>query len=52
MVQLAIVGFNPPAAFNQYGADAVGFTIHSLLGSGKVYGTTAMPLIKDFFANR
>lgn len=39
-------------AFKTYGKNAVGFTIHSLLGSGKVYGTPAMPLIKEFFASR
>jgi len=39
-------------AFRIYGKNAVGFTIHSLLGSGKVYDTKAMPLIKDFFATR
>ncbi|MAF20201.1 MAG: hypothetical protein CMI55_00805 [Parcubacteria group bacterium] len=36
-------------AFKIYGQNAVGFTIHSLLGSGKVYDTPAMPLIKEFF---
>lgn len=40
------------AAFDQYGANASGFTIHSLLGSGKVYGTPAMPLITNFFATK
>ncbi len=37
---------------NQYATPngATGFTIHSLLGSGKVYDTPAMSLIKDFFA--
>ncbi len=39
-------------AFKTYGRNAVGFTIHSLLGSGKVYDTKAMPLIKEFFATR
>jgi len=43
------VGLN---AFKTYGKNAVGFTIHSLLGSGKVYDTEAMPLIKEFFATR
>jgi len=39
-------------AFNQYAKNAVGFTVHSLLGSGKVYGTAAVPLIREFFAGR
>jgi len=41
------------AAFNQYGISngATGFTIHSLLGTGKVYDTPAFGLIKDFFAS-
>jgi hypothetical protein len=42
------------AAFDQYGyrTGAVGFTIHSLLTTGKVYDTLAMPLIKAFFATK
>jgi hypothetical protein len=41
------------AAFDQYAipAGAQGFTIHSLLSSGQVYNTPAMPIIKDFFAS-
>jgi hypothetical protein len=35
-----------------YAAGAVGFTVHSLLGSGKVYDTPAMPLIKEFFTSK
>ncbi len=39
--------------FNQYGIGngATGFTIHSLLGSGKIYNTPAYSLVKDFFAS-
>jgi hypothetical protein len=40
------------AAFNQHGKSAVGFTVHSLLTTGKVYDTPAMPLIKEFFASK
>jgi len=38
-------------AFEIYGKNAVGFTVHSLLGSGKIYGTKAMLLVKEFFNN-
>ncbi|MFC1790325.1 hypothetical protein ACFLZP_02475 [Patescibacteria group bacterium] len=41
------VGLN---AFNKYGQNAKGFTIHSLLSTGKVYNTAVWPLVKDFFA--
>ena len=37
-------------AFNQYGTGASGFTVHSLLGGGKIYDTLAYPLVKNFFA--
>lgn len=39
-------------AFDEYGSDASGFTVHSLLSDGQVYGTPAWPLIKDFFASK
>lgn len=41
-------------AFDTYGyaTGATGFTIHSLLMSGKVYDTPAIPLIKAFFATK
>lgn len=39
-------------AFNTYAQNASGFTVHSLLGSGKVYDTPAFPLIKTFFAGK
>jgi len=38
-------------AFNQYGKTASGFTVHSLLGAGKIYDTPAYPLVKNFFAS-
>lgn len=37
-------------AFNKYAQTASGFTIHSLLGAGKIYDTPAFDLVKDFFA--
>lgn len=40
------------AAFNEYGNNAVGFTIHSLFTTGKVYDTPVMPMIKGFFASK
>jgi hypothetical protein len=42
------------AAFDQYAypAGAKGFTVHSLLMSGQVFDTPAMPLIKDFFTSK
>ena len=39
-------------AFEKYGENAVGFTVHSLLGAGKVYDTKAFPLIKEFFSSK
>jgi len=39
-------------AFKTYAKSAVGFTIHSLLTTGKVYDTPALPLIKEFFTSR
>ncbi len=41
------------AAFNKHAvpAGAKGFTVHSLLSSGQVYGTPAMSMIKKFFAD-
>jgi hypothetical protein len=39
------------AAFNEHASGAKGFTIHSLFTTGKVYGTPAWPLIKEFFAS-
>ena len=41
------------AAFDEYAysAGAMGFTVHSLLTTGKVYDTPAMQLIKEFFAS-
>jgi len=38
--------------FNKYGNTASGFTVHSLLGAGKIYDTPAYPLMKDFFASK
>jgi len=40
------------AAFNRYGSRASGFTVHSLLGSGKVYDTPVMPMLKEFFTSK
>ena len=37
-------------AFSQYAKSASGFTVHSLLGAGKVYDTPAFNLVKNFFA--
>ena len=34
------------AAFNKYGTTAEGFTVHSLLTSGKIYNTPAFDMIK------
>ena len=39
------------AEFNDHGTTARGFTVHSLLGGGKIYDTKAYPLVKDFFAS-
>lgn len=39
-------------AFEKYGTTASGFTVHSLLGAGKIYDTPAYPLAKDFFASK
>ncbi|MFC1625625.1 hypothetical protein ACFL1Q_01115 [Patescibacteria group bacterium] len=39
-------------AFDKYGNSAVGFTVHSLLGAGKIYDTAAYPLVKEFFASK
>ena len=38
--------------FNKFGSSASGFTVHSLLGAGKIYDTPAYPLVKDFFASK
>ena len=38
-------------AFSKYGPSASGFTVHSLLGAGKIYDTPAFDLVKDFFAS-
>jgi hypothetical protein len=42
------------SGFNRYAATqgAVGFTVHSLLMDGKIYGTAAFPLVKDFFSSK
>lgn len=40
------------AEFNENAQTASGFTVHSLLGGGKIYGTAAYPLVKDFFAEK
>lgn len=40
------------AQFNEHGTTASGFTVHSLLGGGKIYDTKAYPLVKDFFASK
>jgi len=40
------------AQFNESAKSASGFTVHSLLGGGKIYDTPAYPLVKDFFANK
>lgn len=40
------------AEFNKHGTTASGFTIHSLLGGGKIYDTPAMPLVKEFFSSK
>jgi hypothetical protein len=40
------------AQFNEHGTTASGFTVHSLLGGGKIYDTEAYPLVKDFFASK
>lgn len=39
-------------AFEKYGQNAVGFTVHSLLSTGKIYGTPAWEMVKDFFATK
>jgi len=38
--------------FEELGGFASGFTVHSLLGAGKIYDTPAYPLVKDFFATK
>lgn len=38
--------------FNKQATSAVGFTVHSLLGGGKIYDTPAYPLVKEFFASK
>lgn len=38
--------------FDKHGGTASGFTVHSLLGAGKIYDTPAYPLVKDFFASK
>jgi len=42
------------SAYNKFGYSSgmKGLTIHSLLAWGKVYGTSAMPHIKNFFASK
>jgi hypothetical protein len=40
------------AAFDKYGQNAIGFTVHSLLTTGKIYDTPAMPIIKKFFTSK
>lgn len=39
-------------AFDEYGSNASGFTVHSLLTTGKIYDTDAYPLVKEFFATK
>jgi hypothetical protein len=39
-------------AFDEYGSTASGFTVHSLLGAGRIYDTPAYDLVKTFFATQ
>lgn len=40
------------ASFKENAGNAVGFTITSYLGAGKIRGTKAQPLVKEFFTSK
>ena len=40
------------AAFKTYSSKAIGFTITGWLGAGKIRGTEAVPLVKEFFESK